>query len=110
MISHWICDSIVDAFSSKTDTLSLNVEAHKIRLYLYSPRLICLQCSKQQDGRVKVVLGQEKNFGSGQLIFENWSGGPVDFFLFFLNHNINIPNLIVQKVLKLEIQIKPVLI
>ena len=27
------------------------------------------------------ILDQEKNFGSGQLIFENWSGGPVDFFL-----------------------------
>ena len=51
----------------------------------------------------------KKNFGSGQLIFENWSGGPVDLFSFFLNHNINIPNLIVQKVLKHEIQIKPVL-
>ena len=25
-------------------------------------------------------LGQEKNFGSGQLIFENWSGGPGDLF------------------------------
>ena len=23
---------------------------------------------------------QEKNFGSGQFIFENWSCGPVDFF------------------------------
>ena len=23
----------------------------------------------------------KKNFGSGQLIFENWSGGQVDFFL-----------------------------
>ena len=45
----------------------------------------------------------KKNFGSGQLIFENWSGGPVDLFSFFLNHNINIPNLIVQKVLKHEI-------
>ena len=22
----------------------------------------------------------KKNFGSGQLIFENWSGGPVDLF------------------------------
>ena len=22
----------------------------------------------------------KKNFGSGQLIFENWSGGPVDIF------------------------------
>ena len=51
----------------------------------------------------------KKKFGSGQLIFENWSGGPVDLFSFFLNHNINIPNLIVQKVLKLEIQNKPVL-
>ena len=56
------------------------------------------------------MLGQEKKLsGSGQLIFENWSGGPVALFSFFLNHNINIPNLIVQKVLKLEIQIKPVL-
>ena len=53
--------------------------------------------------------GQEKNFGSGQLIFENWSGGLVELF-FFLNHNINIPNLIFQQVLKLEIQIKLVLI
>ena len=33
----------------------------------------------------------------------------MDRFSFFLNHNINIPNLIVQKVLQLEIQIKPVL-
>ena len=23
----------------------------------------------------------KKHFGSGQLIFENWSGGPVDIFL-----------------------------
>ena len=37
-----------------------------------------------------------------------WPGGP--FFFFFLNHKINFPNPIVQKVLKLEIQIKPVLI
>ena len=29
-------------------------------------------------------LGQEKkNFGSGQLIFENWSGGPVKLFFFY---------------------------
>ena len=34
----------------------------------------------------------------------------MDLFSFFFNHNINLPNLIVQKVLKLEIQIKPVLI
>ena len=36
----------------------------------------------------------KKNFGSdqlGQLIFENWSGGPVTFF--FWNHNLNFPNL-----------------
>ena len=31
----------------------------------------------------KLFLGQEKNFSSGHLIFENWSGGPVDLFLFF---------------------------
>ena len=24
----------------------------------------------------------KKNFGSGQLIFENWSGGPVEVFFF----------------------------
>ena len=24
----------------------------------------------------------KKNFGSGQLIFENWSGGPVKLFFF----------------------------
>ena len=36
------------------------------------------------------MLGQEKNFGSGQLIFENWSGGLVDAFF---NHNLNFPNL-----------------
>ena len=41
--------------------------------------------------------GIKKNFGSGQLIFENWSSGPVDLFsFFFLNHNINLPNLIFQ--------------
>ena len=57
MISHWICDSIVDAFSSETFTHSLGVESYKIRLYIYSPRLICLQCSKQQHGRVKVPSG-----------------------------------------------------
>ena len=51
---------------------------------------------------------KKKNFGSGQLIFENWSGGPVDLFSFFLNHNINHSNLIFQQVLKLEF--KPVLI
>ena len=61
-------------------------------------------------GKVKTLRPGKKNFGSGQLIFENWSGGLVDLFSFFLNHNINIPNPIVQKVLKLEIQIKPVLI
>ena len=53
-------------------------------------------------------LGKKKNFGSGQLIFENWSGGPVDLFSFFLNHNINLSDLIFQQVLKLEF--KPVLI
>ena len=31
------------------------------------------------------------------MIFENWSGGPVDLFYFFLNHNINLPNLIFNK-------------
>ena len=31
---------------------------------------------------IKRKYGQEKNFGSGQLIFENWSGGPVDVFFF----------------------------
>ena len=36
-------------------------------------------------------IGQEKNFGSGQLIFENWSGGPLEVFL---NHNLNFSNLI----------------
>ena len=60
----------------------------------------------------KIILrpGKKKNFGSGQLIFENWSGGPVDLFSFFLNQNINLPNLSFQQVLKLEVQIKPVLI
>ena len=29
-----------------------------------------------------MMLGQKKNFGSGQLIFENWSGGLVDAFLY----------------------------
>ena len=52
---------------------------------------------------------KKKNFGSGQLIFENWSGGPVEVF-FFLNHNLNFPNLIFQQVIKLGIQIQPVLI
>ena len=56
------------------------------------------------DLNAKTKARNKKNFGSGQLIFENWSGGPVDLFsFFFLNHNINIPNIIVQKVLKLEI-------
>ena len=26
-------------------------------------------------------MARKKNFGSGQLIFENWYRGPVDFFL-----------------------------
>ena len=30
--------------------------------------------------KVTVYTLQEKNFGSAQLIFENWSGGPVDVF------------------------------
>ena len=30
----------------------------------------------------KVIRPGKKNFGSGQLIFENWSGGPVDVFFF----------------------------
>ena len=30
-----------------------------------------------------IDLGPGKNFGSGQLIFENWSGGLVDLFSFF---------------------------
>ena len=47
---------------------------------------------------------RKKNFGSGQLIFENWSGGPVELFSSFFS------NLIFQQVLKLEIQIKLVLI
>ena len=60
----------------------------------------------------RLIRPGKKNFGSGQLIFENWSGCPVDLFPFFfeLDYNINLPNLIFQKVLKLEIQIKPVLI
>ena len=41
----------------------------------------------------------KKNFGSGQLIFENLSGGPVDPFLFFLNHRINILNLRPKKLI-----------
>ena len=30
-----------------------------------------------------VSKARKKNFGSGQLIFKNWSGGPVDIFSFF---------------------------
>ena len=61
---------------------------------------------------VHLTLGNEKkNFGSGQLIFENWSGGTVDLFsFFFLNYNKNLPNLVFQQVIKLEIETKPVLI
>ena len=71
------------------------------------------ESSKHLEKTIPVRPGK-KNFGSGQLIFENWSGGPVagwpggPFFI-FLNNNINIQSLIVQKVLKLEIQIKLVL-
>ena len=39
----------------------------------------------------KEIRPGEKNFGSGQLIFENWSGGPADIFF---NHNLNFPILI----------------
>ena len=49
----------------------------------------------------------KKNFGSGQLIFENWSGGPVEVF-FFCNHNLYFSILFFN--IKLGIQIQPVLI
>ena len=38
--------------------------------------------------------GKKLCFGSGQLIFENWSGVPILNRLFFWNHNLNFPNLI----------------
>ena len=45
------------------------------------------------------IKARKKNFGSGQLIFENWSGGPVKHF-FLLNHNLNfLPNFSESKVL-----------
>ena len=56
---------------------------------------------------ISPYLGQEKKFGSGQLIFENWSGSPVE--VFFLNHSLYFPNLIFQQVIKLGIQIQPVI-
>ena len=39
----------------------------------------------------RITKARKKNFGSGQLIFENWSSGPVDVFLW--NRNLNFPNL-----------------
>ena len=44
--------------------------------------------SKQTPKNCFFLLGEEKNFGSGQLIIENWSGRR----FFFLNHK-NFPNL-----------------
>ena len=32
---------------------------------------------------VQMIRPGKKNFGSDQLIFENWSGGPVGLFSFF---------------------------
>ena len=32
---------------------------------------------------LNILRPGKKNFGSGQLIFEIWSGGPVDLFSFF---------------------------
>ena len=29
------------------------------------------------------IARNKKNFGSGQLVFENWSSGPVEIFFFF---------------------------
>ena len=52
----------------------------------YNRQMICAQ-----EALIRLRPGK-KNFGSGQLIFENWSGGLVDVF-FFLNHNLNFPNL-----------------
>ena len=31
---------------------------------------------------IEVYKARKKNFGSGQLMFENWSGGPVEVFFF----------------------------
>ena len=58
---------------------------------------LCLSVCITSEFDIIVVndLGQEKkNFGSGQLIFENWSGAQLKFF--FLNHNQYFPNLIFQ--------------
>ena len=33
--------------------------------------------------QINNVWPGKKNFGSGQLIFENWSGGPVKLFFFY---------------------------
>ena len=91
-----------------------NIKEYKLRKVINKFRMSShmLEIERGRYKRPRVApenrLGQEKNFGSGPLIFENWSGGLVGLFSFFLKHNINIPNLIVQKVLKLEIQIKPV--
>ena len=54
------------------------------------------------------MLGKarKKTFGSGQLIFENWSGGRVDFFSCFFEPQHKSSKSYFQ-VLKLEIQIKP---
>ena len=38
--------------------------------------------SKNLSNLKKGFRPGKKKFGSGQLIFENWSGGPVDFFFF----------------------------
>ena len=35
---------------------------------------------------------RKKNFGSGQLIFENWSGGPVAVFFFEPRHKFSKSN------------------
>ena len=43
----------------------------------------CIECSHIvcQKYICKYQIRPGKHFGSVQLIFENWSGGPVDFFI-----------------------------
>ena len=61
---------------SKQTTPQLN-----LKLSVTISSLTCKKIIKQKGPHIKAR--NKKNFGSGQLIFENWSGGPVDLCSFF---------------------------
>ena len=64
-----------------------NITRHRLHLSMIDNQQSSSQLQKHIVSPIiylqDKILGQEKKFGSGQLIFENWSGGPVAVFFFF---------------------------